>query len=182
MATPATNRIEVNLYRGKDIYLKTVQAKVFAHVVSFKEQDPSKPVVWLGQKSYTTFNMNNKKTTLYYDTLTGMLFKPKDMGSGEDNVDMVMQTSQNVLLAGNEAKNALGIQESKQSVFNFAMAMIIILAILFMVFLYMFYSNPPAPVSHATTTMIQGLIPGAGGLVPTSSSPTTTLPASPSGG
>lgn len=176
MANPQPNRVEVNLYRGKDIYLKTVQGKVFAHVVTFKEADPTKPVVWLGQKSYTTFNMKNKKTTLFYDTLTGMLFKPKDMGTGEDNVDMVMQTSQNVLLAGKEAQNALGIQETKSSVFNFALAMIIVMAVIFMVFLYLFYTNPPQQTGRpqaVTTVASGGLLPGGPGIVPTTTIQTT---------
>ncbi len=173
MAAPKPNMVEIWLFRGKNIYLKKTNGKVFGGIVSFKEADPTKPVVWLGQQSYAVMNMSNKKTVLFYDTLNGMLFKPKDMSNTEDSVDMVMQTSQNVLLAGKEAKQALGIEENKTTVFNFALALIVIMAVIFIVFLYLFYENPPARSGATTTagssTPTGGLIPGGPSLVPTTS-------------
>lgn len=170
MANIKTNNVEVWLFKGKDMYLKKVVGKVFGGIVSFKEADPTRPVVWLGQKSYTVTNMANKKTVLFYDTLNHMLFKPRDMANTEDSVDMVMQTSQNVLLAGKEAKQALGIEDTKSTVFNFALAIIVLLTILVMVFLYLFYTHTPAlptaGASAASNLSNTGLVPGGPSIVP----------------
>lgn len=172
--TPKPNKVEIWIFRGKHQFLKKSQGKVYGGIVSFKEADPTKPIVWLGQQSYIITNMANKNPVLFYDTLSGMLFRPKDMGNAEDSVDMVMQTSQNVLLAGRESKAALGIDEQRKSIFNFSLAVIILMTIMVMVFLYLFYTHVPTPggttnintPSNNGNSGTGGLVPGTNGIIP----------------
>lgn len=165
----STTAIEVWLYQGKHNFLKKTTAKIIMGIVSFKESDPAKPVVWLGQKSYTFLNLATKKNVLLYDTLTGMLFRPSDISSDEDNVDMIAQTSQNVMLGGNNAREALGIQDTQGMAFKYGLAVIVVITVLALVFIWLMFSNAPShAVGTATTTIAQILPSGIGpNLVPT---------------
>lgn len=163
MAAPKPNQVEIWLFKGKAMFLKKVNGKVFGGIVSFKEADPTRPIVWLGQQSYTIYNASNKKSILFFDTLNGMLFKPKDMSTSEDSVDMVMQASQNVLLAGKESKNALGIEEAKSTLTPIILGLAVIMFLIFFVFVYLVIGKVPSSGSTAVTT-ISGL--GGPSIVP----------------
>jgi hypothetical protein len=173
MANPKPNIVEIRIYRGKKNYTNTVMGKVYGGIVTFKEADPTSPVIWLGQESYYVNNLKNKRMVLQYDVLSKSLF-PWGTTEG-DSVDMIAQTTQNVLLSGREAMNALGIQDANANVFKFALAMIVVLAILFAIFLYLFYTHMPvepgsaAAVANKATTTISGLIPGGPQIVPKNS-------------
>lgn len=170
MAVPKPNFVEIELFRGKSMKLKKTNGKVYGGIVNFKEADPSCPVIWLGQKSYCITNLQNKKVVLFYDTLSKTLFKPSDMASTDDSVDMVTQTTQNVLLAGKEAQQALGIQESTNVVFKFALAMVVVLAIFGLIFVYLIathqYSYGPAAGATAKNVTTTIATPIGGSLVP----------------
>ena len=85
MAQVKPNFVDIWLFKGKNTYTGKTSGKVFGGILSFSQSDPTKPVVWLGQKSYTVMNLTNKKTTLLYDTLTHSLFRPSEMSiEGED--------------------------------------------------------------------------------------------------
>lgn len=166
------NIVEIRIHRGKKNYVKTVTGKVYGGIVTFKEADPTSPVIWLGQEAYYKNNLANKKMVLQYDMLSKSLFKWDSLE--EDSVDMVAQTTQNILLSGREAQQALGIQDANANVFKFALAMIVVLAVLFAVFMYLFYTHMPiepgttaAAAKVATSTIPQGL--GGPSIIPSGS-------------
>lgn len=98
-------------------------------------------------------NLSTKKNMLFYDTLSGSLFRPREMSNDEDSVDMVGQTTQNVLLAGKEAQQALGISSAMDIGFKYGLAILILFTILTIIFLYLFYSHPPVQPGVVTTTI-----------------------------
>lgn len=166
-AKPQTVLIE--LYKGKSLRIGKTNGKLFGGIITFKEANPMYPVIWLGQKSYTIYDVPTKKNVLYYDTLSGMLIKPKDLSSEEDNIDMVAQTAQNFLLASDDAKAKLGIAAVANNSLLLTLAYGILLFILFGLMLYLGYSH--APVQGSLSGVVTTIAAGSKTTIP----PTTTI-------
>lgn len=145
-------RVEIWLFQGKDKFLKKASGKLYGGIVSFPEAETIYPVVWLGQRDYCITNLVNRMTILFYDKLAHSLFKPSEMGNNAASVDMVMQTSQNVILAGDESKKAMGIEESRNTITTVALGLAAIMAITCMVFLYLLVTHY-VPQNAATTSV-----------------------------
>lgn len=169
MAAPKANIVEIWKYRGKDMYIGKVQGKVNGGVVTFQGSDPLRPIIWLGGRSFTIYNGSSKKTVLYFDTLSGMLFRPREQGSGDDSIDMMAQASQNLLLGAEEAKKAEGIKEAQNNTGIVAIAGMILIFIMVALIFYLLathswnFSTPPTIVNGTanlvnSTSATHGLI------------------------
>lgn len=137
--------VTIELYKGKSLRIGKTNGKLYGGIITFKQANPLYPVIWLGQKSYTIYDVQTKKNILYYDTLTGMLFKPSELSDEEDNIDMVAQATQNVLIGKREAENQMGIVQASSSLMALLMGAMILVFVLTLVFIYIIWTHAPAP-------------------------------------
>lgn len=158
-------RVQIWLFRDKDKFVKKTEGKIYGGMVDFKEADPTEPVIWLGQKEYCITDLATKRSILFYDTISKMLFRPSEM-TGSAGTDMVTQATRNVLLGARDAGQTLGVQDTTNMAFKYGLAVILLMTILALVFVYLIVTSAhPSGSEGAVTTIVQGLItiPTGGG-------------------
>ncbi len=162
--------VEIWLYKGTEMYIGKTRARRFGPIITCSKFDASQPVVWFGQKSYTIYNGQSKRNVLFYDTLTHRLFRPMDM-SPNSTGDMITQTSINLLQAARDSQLSMGLQDSTNAVGKWSAAIIAVVAIMALVFIYLLMTNPPSVAGHVAQATTNALAshPIGPNIVPTNS-------------
>jgi hypothetical protein len=158
---PMGQKVRIRKMRGPEIYLKTVNGKVYGGMVFFKGVEPSRPVIWFGDKSYAVWDATTKKNTLTYDTLSGSLIKNADQ-KDIDISTIMTQVSQSLVTGALSAKDTMGVQDARNDMAKWATLGLLGFFIILLVFAYLIFTHVPggagAAVSSAPTG--SGLIGG----------------------
>lgn len=137
---------------GRGMFKKKETAKIVGGAVVSRSIDPQDTVVFLGLPGYSVTNMGNKRLTLFYDEREKRLLRFSELAdSGE--MDITAALTKNLTLSSRAAQASLGLQNMQNDAYKWIFAIVLLVAVMGMVFMYLMATNGGA--HSATTTIVQ---------------------------